>query len=103
MAEAVELGGLVVGDPAAEDLGLPGGGGRLEPLELLHRDADPGVAPQLRAGGDVLPAEAEADEVDGADRLHRLAPAGAGVGVHAGQQPPGAPLDRVGPGGVARG
>ena len=82
--------------------GSHAGDGGLVALELLDHLAHPVVAPHLRAGRDVLPAQQEPHEVLGGDRLDRLAPGLARVRVHAGQQPPGAPLDRSSPGAASR-
>ena len=52
----------------------------------------PGPPLALGAGGDVLPAQQEAHEVLGRDRLDLAAQPVLGVGVDAGQQAAGAPL-----------
>ena len=80
-------------DPPGQDVGLPGGDRRLVALQLLDDGPHAVVTPDLRARGDVLPAQQEAHEVLRGDGLDRLAPALARVRVHAGQQPAGAPFD----------
>ena len=72
---------------------LPRSGGHLEALELVDDGQHPGAALELGAGGDVLPAEQEAHQVLGRDRLDLGAQPVAGVAVDPGEQPPGAPLD----------
>ncbi len=58
VAEGVQPGGRVVAEPAGQQLGLPGHGGRLEALELLDDGRQAGVAGQLGSGGQVLPSQA---------------------------------------------
>ena len=91
-AEVFEPAVLVALDPGREDGLLPGAGGDLEALELVDDGHDPGPSLALCAGGDVLPAQEEAHEVLGGDRLDLPTQPVLGIGVDPGQQPAGAPL-----------
>jgi len=82
----------VSGHPGREHGLLPGPGGQLETLQLLHYGQHAAAALPPGVGGDVLPAQQEADEVAGRDRLDLAPLALPGVRVDAGQHPPGAPL-----------
>ena len=65
MAQPVEPRGVVAAQPAAEQVGLPRHRGGLEALQLLDHGEQPGLARELGAGRDVLPAQQEAHEVLG--------------------------------------
>ena len=84
--------GLVVAQAAGEQLRLPRHRGGLEALQLLDHRRQAGVAGELGAGRDVLPAQQEPHEVLGGGGLDGLAPGAPGVAVHPGQQPAGHPL-----------
>ena len=95
VAQPVEPRGVVVAQPAGEQLGLPRDRGGLEALELLDHGGEPGLARELRAGRDVLPAQQEAHEVLRGRGLDALAPRAARVRVHPREQPARDPLRPV--------
>src|SRR5579862_2684532 len=94
----IEPGGLVLADPARQQLRLPRAGRRLETLELREDHTDRIGALHPRLAGDPLPFEQEAQEVARIDRLDLSAQSLDGVAVDARKETPLAPL--VGPGRV---
>ena len=91
-AQLIQPLAAVAVDPGGQDRVLPGPGGQLEALQLLDNGehAEPALAPGARVH--VLPAQQEPHEVPGGDRLDLGPLPLPGVGVDAGQQPPGAEL-----------
>ena len=67
--------GVVAAQPAAEQLGLPRDRRGLAALQLLDDRGEPGLARELGAGRDVLPAQQEAHEVLRGRGLDAAAPA----------------------------
>ena len=91
-AQPVEQLRVVRSDPSRDDLPLEGGAGDFPALELLQ-DLQQAVGPvHLRSRREVLPAQQEADEVGGRDRLDLAAQAADGQAVDACEDPPVAPL-----------
>src|SRR5207244_3539727 len=85
-AELVEPRGRVVGYARGEQFGLPRGGGCLEAFEALDDVLHGGAALQLRAGGEVLPAQQEAHVVARGDGVDLALEAVERVAVNAGEQ-----------------
>ena len=94
-AERVEPRRIVADDARRKDRALPGAGRRFEALKVGDHARQARLAVELAAGPDVLPAEEEAQEVGGADRLDLAAQAVEHVPVDAREQAPIAPLRRL--------
>src|SRR5947208_1869862 len=63
VAETVEPSRFVLAEASPEQLGFPAGCGRLVALQLLEHGDQAGLAGELRARSDVLPAQEEPHEV----------------------------------------
>ena len=88
----VQPGGLIGSKPRRQDLGLPGGGRRLEAFELPDHFLDCVRPFHARVGTGVLPGQQEAQEIAGRHRLDLGAQALDRVVMNARQQPPLAPF-----------
>ncbi len=93
VAEAVDQLAAVVGNTRWQHVVLPGRGGELEALELLHHHREPFGAVHGVLCRRVLPVREETQEVGRGDRLDLGAQAGERVAMDAGKQPPVAPFD----------
>src|SRR5207302_4111441 len=92
-AEPVEPQRVVLPHPGGQDVGLPRARRQLEAVQQLEHGGEPLRPFGSRIFGDPLPAEQEAHEVGGRDRLDLPTQAVERVAVDAREQPPLAPLE----------